>query len=189
VPCTSLTTDNAPVLPHSRKSPGLDKCSASGLNRPKGASGAAASGLDRPGAASTCNVASTPLPTLQQDPTCHSGHDPSLRVRCCVAVCPPFNTFSTKFLSHFTPSAFSCHPAASHPALQAQEAADARISDLQSTLDVCQSDADNLRYLLSQAELQHREAERQAAIANAAGGQQHRCGHRLRMVGSLSSVA
>jgi hypothetical protein len=78
-----------------------------------------------------------------------------------------------------------CHPVAFAPCRQAQEAADARISDLQSTLAVCHAGADNLRDLLSQAELQRREAERQAAIANAAGGQQHRCGHRLRMVGSL----
>lgn len=55
--------------------------------------------------------------------------------------------------------------------LQAEEDAAARISDLQSTLEVCQSDADNLRELLVQAELQCREAERQAAIATAAGGQ------------------
>lgn len=59
--------------------------------------------------------------------------------------------------------------------LQAEEVSAARISDLQSTLEVCQADADSLREQLSQAELQRREAERQAAIANAAGGQQHRC--------------
>jgi hypothetical protein len=58
--------------------------------------------------------------------------------------------------------------------LQAEEDAAARISDLQSTLEVCQADADDLRELLVQAELQCREAERQAAIATAAGGQ-HRC--------------
>lgn len=56
-----------------------------------------------------------------------------------------------------------------HP--QAQQEASVRISDLQSTLEVCQTDADNLRELLAQAELQRREAERQAAITQAAGGQ------------------
>ena len=58
--------------------------------------------------------------------------------------------------------------------LQAEEDAAARISDLQSTLEVCQADADSLRDLLAQAELQRREAERNAAIATAAGGGQHR---------------
>src|SRR5690348_14062298 len=58
--------------------------------------------------------------------------------------------------------------------LQAEQDAAARISDLQSTLEVCQVDADNLRELLVQAELQCREAERQAGIATAAGGGQHR---------------
>jgi len=52
---------------------------------------------------------------------------------------------------------------------QAQQEASVRISDLQSTLEVCQADADNLREMLAQAELQRREAERQAAITQAAG--------------------
>jgi hypothetical protein len=58
--------------------------------------------------------------------------------------------------------------------LQAQQDATTRMSDLQSLLEDCQSDADNLRELLAQAELQRREAERQAAI-NTAAGAQHRC--------------
>lgn len=75
-----------------------------------------------------------------------------------------------------TPCKSLTHPHVSlRTILQAEEASAARISDLQSTLEVCQADADSLREQLSQAELQRREAERHAAIANAAGGQQHRC--------------
>lgn len=72
----------------------------------------------------------------------------------------------------YTPTHRPCYAVPpSHTHTQAQQDAATRISDLTSTLEVCQADADNLRDLLAQAELQRRELERQAAINVAAGGQ------------------